>query len=62
MDTIYIDQIKDGKIYYRIERSSHILALRLKGREGRIRSNQLGKKVDNNTRSVITCDPVINKK
>ncbi|AGF85718.1 DNA-directed RNA polymerase subunit 1 [Moumouvirus goulette] len=62
MDTIYIEKIKDGKLYYRIERSSHILAPRLKAREGRIRRNLLGKKADNNMRSVITCDPVINEK
>ncbi|AGC01604.1 fragment of DNA-directed RNA polymerase subunit 1 [Acanthamoeba polyphaga moumouvirus] len=61
MDTLYIEEIKDGKIHYKIIRSSHVLASRFKGHEGRIRNNLFGKKVDM-LRSCISSDPIINEK
>lgn len=61
MTTIYIEEIKDGKLIYKIKESSKFLAPRVKGREGRIKTWQMGKRVDN-MRTHITGDPFINVK
>ncbi|QGR53615.1 hypothetical protein [Moumouvirus maliensis] len=59
MTTIYIEEIKDGKLVYRIIESSNCLASRIKGRHGRIRSSQFGKK-GKYMGTHITGDPLVN--
>ncbi|AVL94471.1 RNA polymerase subunit A domain protein [Moumouvirus australiensis] len=59
MTTIYIEEIKDGKLVYRIIESSHCLTSRIKGREGKMKSSQMGKR-GKYLGTRITGDPVIN--
>uniref|UniRef100_A0A6G6AAB3 DNA-directed RNA polymerase subunit 1 n=1 Tax=Borely moumouvirus TaxID=2712067 RepID=A0A6G6AAB3_9VIRU len=59
MTTIYIEEIKDGKLVYRIIELSNCLASRIKGRHGRIKSNQMGKK-GKYMGTLITGNPLVN--
>ena len=46
--------------HHRSGRSLKSIMQRLKGKEGRIRNNLMGKRVDYSARSVITPDPNLN--